>query len=239
MPQVLTTNARILCPHGGLGTSVATDPKWMVNGGAVLLDGDVGVISALPCFFIPPCAGYRLESMKLNASEVDGRHVMLVTDFIQSITGFPLLITETHQTFDHSTPTPLPSGSAPPTRPELLETDQPVVTANPTTLPFSKKPTPVPLAMTFNLQSQFPRRWLLTMLNKPDSKHSEITHGVDLKIQVNPSDGKWPTPVLAVTVTLMGTFMATLPDGDHFFVLTAVNFRGKSSHAEVKLTVGP
>ena len=44
MPQVLTTNALILCPHMGLGTSIPSDPKWSVNGGFVLLENDVGTL---------------------------------------------------------------------------------------------------------------------------------------------------------------------------------------------------
>jgi len=245
MPRVLTTNAKILCPHGGLGTSIATDPKWMVSGGDVLLDGDVGVISVLPCFFIPPCAGYKLESMKLNASRVDGRHVMLVTDFIQSFTGFPLLITETHQAFDNSTPAPIPSGGTPPpTPPELLEVDRPVVVAAPGTLAFSLSgfsttSLPAALPMTFTLQSLFPRRWLLSMLNSPmpTPQHREITNGEPPNIVVAPSGGAWTTPALTITVTLTGTSMATLAPGDHHFVLTAVNQRGRSHFAEVILIV--
>jgi len=84
MPQVLTTNAMILCPHGGKGTSVPTDPKWTVNGGVVLLDGDAGTLT---CPFILPCVGYPLRSMGLNATVIDGRKVMLVTDFTPSITA--------------------------------------------------------------------------------------------------------------------------------------------------------
>ena len=48
MPQVLTTNAVIVCPHGGLGTSLPTDPKWSVNGGIVLLEGDTGTLACPP-----------------------------------------------------------------------------------------------------------------------------------------------------------------------------------------------
>ena len=43
MPKVLTTNAQILCPHGGIGASIPSDPKWTINGGIVLLDNDRGV----------------------------------------------------------------------------------------------------------------------------------------------------------------------------------------------------
>jgi hypothetical protein len=108
MPQVLTTNALILCPHMGPGTSIPSDPKWSVNGGFVLLENDVGTLACpyLPC----PCVGYVLQSMGLNATEVDGRKVILVTDFNQTLTGLPLTITEFHQTYDDSVPAALPPG---------------------------------------------------------------------------------------------------------------------------------
>jgi hypothetical protein len=240
MPQVLTTNALIQCPHGGVGKSTATDPKWVISGGEVLLHGDPGVLS---CIFIPPCTGYQLRSMGLNATQVDGRQVMLVTDFTQSFTGFPLTITEVHQTFDSSTPAPIPVGASPaPMPPELQETDQPTVTAVPPFLAFSKAAfgntgQPPSLVMTFSLQTQFPLGWMLTMLNAPAVTSTDITKGVPPNILVAPAGGSWSSPALAVTVTILGTFMAALPIGDHYFVLTAVNFRGKSHYAEVQLAV--
>jgi hypothetical protein len=170
---------------------------------------------------------------------------MLVTDFTQSITGFPLTINEVHQTFDNSTLAPIPVGASPaPTPPELQETDQPTVTAAPPFLAFSKATfgstgQPTSLMMTFTLQSQFPRGWLLTMLNAPAVTSTDITAGVPPNILVAPAGGSWSSPALAVTVTILGTFMAALPVYDHYFVLTAVNFRGKSHYAEVKLTVSP
>ena len=42
MPQVLTTNATIMCPHGGLGSTVPAIPKWQINGGYVAVEGDSG-----------------------------------------------------------------------------------------------------------------------------------------------------------------------------------------------------
>ena len=41
MPQILTTNAMILCPHGGTGSTVPTIPKWPINGGYVAVEGDI------------------------------------------------------------------------------------------------------------------------------------------------------------------------------------------------------
>src|SRR3954447_10742934 len=98
MPQILTTSARILCPHGGEGATTS-GTKWRIGSGFVSVENDVGVLS---CRFDPPCVGYRLTSMGLNASQIDGRKVILVTDFNQTSTGLPLLITETHQVLDNS-----------------------------------------------------------------------------------------------------------------------------------------
>jgi hypothetical protein len=240
MPRVLTTKASIVCPHGGVGTSIPSDPKWIVNGGAVLLDGDAGTLT---CVFKPPCFGYQLRSMHLNATHVDGPNVMLDTDFTQSITGYPLKITEFHQTFDNSSPVPiLPGQSPPPTPPELQEIDEPTVVADPVDLAFSLSAfgtsgQPLALNMIFTLQSQFPRLWILSMLSAPTGQHREITQGEPPDIIVAPAGGGWPSNNLAVTVMLTGGFMATLPVGDHHFVLTAVNFRGKSRYAEVNLKV--
>src|SRR4051812_17528237 len=104
MPKILTTNAHISCPHGGKGTSIPIDPvpKWTINSGGVLLHGDSGVL--LGCVQQVQCAGYQLRSLNLNASQVMGRQVMLVSDFIQSFTGYPLTITESHNVVDDSAP---------------------------------------------------------------------------------------------------------------------------------------
>src|ERR1051326_5236054 len=133
MPKPLTTNAQILCPHGGIGTSIPSDPKWTINNGFVLLENDTGTLA---CPYLPyPCIGYQLKSMGLNATQIDGRKVILDTDFNQTFTGLPLFITEFHQTIDNSTVAPIPSGQdAPPLSPELADTVRPVVTAVPPAL---------------------------------------------------------------------------------------------------------
>jgi hypothetical protein len=180
--------------------------------------------------------------MKLNSTEVDNRRVMLVTDFTQSFTGFPLTILETHHTFDDSSPTPIPAGGSPPSvPPELQEFDQPTVVAAPSVLAFSvgafgMSGNPVALPMTFTIQSQFPNRWLLFMLS-PSGEHRDITNGDLPRIAVTPSGGAWPSQVLIVTVAPTGLFMSTLAQGTHYFILTAVNVRGKSQFALVALTV--
>ena len=71
MPKVLTANATITCPHGGVGTSIPVPPRLAtVNGGEILLDGDQGTLS---CAFTVPCVGYALRSMGLNAAAIQGR----------------------------------------------------------------------------------------------------------------------------------------------------------------------
>src|SRR5690349_1532670 len=111
MPQVMTTNAIVLCPHGGQGVTTPTAPLWSVNGGFVVREGDSGVLS---CPFLTPCIGYTLRSMGLNSTKIGGVSAIMVTDFNQSFTGLPLTITETHTTIDNSTPAPLPPGGAAP-----------------------------------------------------------------------------------------------------------------------------
>src|SRR4051812_15611020 len=98
MPKVLTTNAVITCPHGGGGRSTPVPaPRGVtINGGEVLVDGDTGTFATPLCTNVPPCGAYLLRSMGLNATTVQGRAVMLVSDFVQSATGFPVTKTESH-----------------------------------------------------------------------------------------------------------------------------------------------
>ena len=58
MPQILTTNATIVCPHGGTGSTVPAIPKWQINGGYVAVEGDTGALSCP--FGLFPCTGYIL-----------------------------------------------------------------------------------------------------------------------------------------------------------------------------------
>lgn len=237
MPQILTTNAIILCPHGGKGTTAPSDPKWTINGGYVSLENDVGVLA---CPFVPlPCIGYRLQSMGLNATQIDGRKVILVTDFNQTFTGLPLLMTETHTTIDNSTPAPIPPRqSAPPLSPALADTVQPVVVAVPPALAFnSTTMQPVSLAAAFTLTSDFPSQWILTLINEPAKYNLDVTNGVPPGLVVVPPGGDWSTPVLTVSVTLTAVFMAALGIGLHHFFMTGVSRRGLSGYAEMILTV--
>jgi len=237
MPQVLTTNAIITCPHGGLGTSTPTDPKWTVNGGFVLLENDPGVLA---CPFIYPCVGYTLKSMGLNATQIDGRKVILVTDFNQSITGLPLLMVETHQVLDNSTPAPIPAGgTAPPLSPALADAIAPVVTVVPPVLAFNSVTSLPPTAIaTFTLVSDFPLSWKLVVISEPVVGDMDITSApFPPGLVVAPAGGVWDTPMLVVTVTMTAVFMASLGIGMHHFFMTGVNQRGLNAYANPELVL--
>jgi hypothetical protein len=238
MPQVLTTNAIITCPHGGVGTTTPSDPKWSVNGGFVLLENDIGVLS---CVFIVPCVGYTLRSMGLNASKIGQRKVVLVTDFNQSVTGLPLTMLETHQVIDNSTPAPIPAGqSAPPLSAALADAIKPVVTVAPPAMIFTALPSPTPPAntATFSLSSDYPLLWKLILISEPAGPSRDLTNGpYPPGLQVLPEGGDWSTPSLTVTINIDATFMASLGIGVHHFYLTGVNQRGLSQVVETVLTV--
>jgi hypothetical protein len=236
MPQVLTTNALILCPHMGVGTSIPSDPKWSVNGGMVLLENDAGTLA---CPFVPcPCVGYTLRSMGLNATEVDGRKVILVTDFNQTLSGLPLTITEFHQTFDDSVPGALPPGySTSASPPELADATKPVVTALPAPLGFNSEFSVPPVLMSgFTLFSQHPLKWMLTLINGTTGLHLDATNGLP-GLVVLPPGGVWASPALAVTLTLTAPFMAGQGIGRHQLYMIAVNRRGLNNYAAVNLVV--
>ena len=237
MPQVLTTNAIITCPHGGLGTTTPTDPKWTVNGGFVVLENDPGVLA---CPFIVPCVGYTLQSMGLNATQIDGRKVILVTDFNQSFTGLPLTMVETHQVIDNSTPAPIPAGgAAPPLSPALADAIKPVVSVAPPVLAFNSVTTlPPTAAATFTLFSDFPLSWKLVVISEPVPHNMEITSApFPPGLVVAPAGGDWTTPTLLITVTMTAVFMASLGIGTHHFFMTGVNQRGLNSFTQMVLTV--
>ena len=238
MPQVLTTNALITCPHGGVGTTTPLHPKWTVNNGFVSVEGDNGVLA---CPFLPlPCIGYRLQSMGLNATQIDGQKVILVTDFNQSFTGLPLLMAEFHQTFDHSTPAPIPAGEgAPPPSPELADLVAPVVITPSATIPvLLTPPPPAPVAVSFTLTSPHPLKWILTLINEPEKTHLDLTNGWPGAV-ITPVGGDWSTPTLTVNIALPSTAVAMLVPGKHHLFMTAVSKRGLSSNTECVLDVQP
>ena len=235
MPQVLTTNALILCPHGGKGTTTPLHPKWTVNGGYVSVEGDTGVL-ACP-FLLLPCVGYQLKSMGLNATQIDGQKVILVTDFNQTFTGLPLVMTEFHQTYDDSTLAGVPVGeSAPPVSPELADVIPPVVMPPVQTLPFSISTTPTPVVASFTMTTDHPLQWNLTLLNTTLGVHLDLTNGLP-GATVAPGGGDWPSPSLTLVVTMTPVFMAALTPGTHYLFLTGVSQRGLSGHGVAVLTV--
>jgi hypothetical protein len=237
VPLVLTTNALTLCPHGGRGTSVPSDPKWSVNGGFVLVEDDVG---ALACPFVPyPCIGYRLQSMGLNATVIDGRKVILTSDFNQSFTGLPLTMVDFHHTIDDSSPTPVPAGGGTPhLPPQLTDMTAPTVVGIPPALAFDSTTTlPLTAVATFTLIGGYPMRWVLTLIDEPQQYHADITNGLPPNLRVAPAGGSWPASPLTVTVALAAPYMASLGVGKHHFFMTAVSQRGLSSFAEVELVV--
>jgi hypothetical protein len=236
VPQVLTTNAVIFCPHGGKGTTTPTRPLWSVNGGFVLVENDPGVLA---CPFVYPCIGYQLRSMGLNATQIQGQKIILVTDFNQSFTGLPLFMTETHTTIDNSTPAPIPAGqSAPPLSPALADVVAPAVTAAPMVLAFnSTTMLPPTLVTTFTLVSANPMQWILTLINVPLRSNADLTNGLPPGLVVAPAGGAWNQSPLVVTVTMTALYMASLTPGLHHFYMTGVSQRGLSDYAEVVLTV--
>jgi hypothetical protein len=237
MPQVLTTNALILCPHGGKGTTIASDPKWQISGGFVAVEGDTGVLA---CPFVPlPCGGYQLRSMGLNATEIDGRKVILVTDFNQSITGLPLTMMETHDVIDDSTPAPLPAGQpVPPLTPAMTDVTKPLVTCVPAASTFnSTTALPSTLAAAFTLSTAFPLKWRLTLINETEKTNADLTNGLPPALNVQPSGGTWNFPTQTVMLNMTLAFLATLAPGLHRFFMTGVNQRWFTGFAEMILTV--
>lgn len=245
MPKVWTTNAQVSCPHGGGGTSQAIPPRRAtISGGEILLDGDQGVFDRPPCPNTPPCAGYALHSMGLNATSIQGRSVMLVSDFTQTFAGFPVAVVESHVVDDKTLPgTPPASGAVIP--PEMQESDRPTVVCVPPTLPFSiatfgSTSQPAALPFAFALSSPHPLKWMLWQVGPPATQ-LDVTAGLPSQVTVlavgASPDGSWSSPSATVSVTITGTYAATLAPGNHEFVLTAVNRRGFSAFDKGALVV--
>ena len=234
MPRVLTTNAIITCPHGGVGRTVPTGPAF-AHGGNVSLDGDTGILS---CVFIPPCVGYNLQSLRLNSSYAMGRHVMLATDYVQSLTGFPLTIVETHMVFDNTPPPGMSfPASGPP--PELREDDKPVAQVSPPVMTFSlQTQMPATMPFVFTAQSRYPRTWSIWHVGPPLVKR-DVTNGHPLGVTTAPPGGRWVSPQIVITMTITAAYAATLTAGDHTFVLSAANHRGLPAMAQAKLIISP
>lgn len=238
MPRVLTTKASILCPHATPGRSIPLTPKWSIDGGDVLCEGDPGIFPF--CVFVVPCLGYTLQSMGLNATYIDGRRVMLVTDFNTTFTGLPLVMNEVHSTYDDSTLAPIPVGQpAPPLSPELTDMIVPVVTVNPQTLAFDKPSnTPATVLATFTLISDHPLRWILTLIKEKEKTHVDLTNSLPPGLTVTPAGGTWQVSPLKITLTMTATFMGSLtPGGNYRFYMTGVSRRGLSGYTNPELVL--
>jgi hypothetical protein len=163
---------------------------------------------------------------------------MLETDFIQSVTGFPLVVIETHVVHDNTPPPGMSFGeSGPP--PQLKTDDKPVVVAAPPVGAFSlTTQMPPTIPFVFTMSSAFPRRWTLWHLT-PVGMKMDITNGLPGNINVIPPGGQFLGQQMVITVTVMGTYASTMVPGLHTIVCTAVNHRGMSAFAEAKLTISP
>jgi hypothetical protein len=232
MPQILTSAANLRCFHTGPGVSVPSSSHWQIGAGLALVEGDTGTLT---CPFLAcPCKTYTLHSMSLNSLELDGKKVVLTTDFNISDTGLPLLISETHNVFDDSTPAPYTGAALPP---QLIDPTTPVVSAGPATASYTlSSHAPAPIVITFTLAAAFPLRWLLTLISIPSGTSKDLTNGAP-GATPSPSAGSWAAPSQTVVLTLDQSFLDTLPSGNHIFYLTAVNQRGSFSVGLATLTV--
>jgi hypothetical protein len=241
MPRVVTTNTQILCAHlSPARQNPPLAPLWTIDGGTVLVEGDSGTFPTCPSNF--RCSGYQLRSMGLNATQVIGKKVILVTDFNQTFSGLPITMIETHPVFDETTPAAIPDGQpAPPLPPEMTDLTKPVVFSPTTALAFNKTSmTPPSVLVTVTLTSAHPMRWILTQIDEPGpppNTHDRTNAPQPAGMTVNPSGGVWNVSPLDIKLTMTAAFMNTLLPGDHRFFLTGVSRRGLSNFAEVVLTV--
>jgi hypothetical protein len=236
MPQILTTNALVLCPHGGKGTTHNSSRHWKINAGYVAVEGDTGDIA---CPFLScPCSTYTLRSMNLNATKLDGKRVILVTDFNQTITGLPLVMADFHQTFDQSTPAPVPPGQpSPAPSPEFADFGSPLATPVMQVQTFSVSAN-LPMVLNFSLATSHPLRWILTLINEQNGQHLDLTYGA-AHATIQPSGGLWVSPIQNFTVTLEPPFINAIafPSARLHLFLTGVSRRGLSGHAEAVIQV--
>lgn len=235
MPPLLTTNAVITCPHGGVGTTVPSNPVFSVSGGFVCAEGDVGTLA---CPFPAPCVGYTLKSMMLNATTLMGHRAILATDFQQTVTGLPLTIVDPNVSMDNSSAASLPPGSSPaPLSPAMQDSSAPSVIAAPPAAAFvTATMLPASIPITFTLSHAFPFKWILTLINGTTLTNLDVTNGIP-GLVVAPSGGSWANPVLAVVATMTAAFMAALTPGTHYLYMTGVSQRGISAYAQVPIVV--
>lgn len=242
IPQVLTSNALILCPHGKVGVSQPGDPIWSINGGFVLVEGDHGLFP--PCPSQIQCGGYTLRSMGLNATQINGKKVILVTDFNLTDSGLPITMSESHKlVIDKTSPAPIPDGQdAPSLPPPMADETQPVVTVVPGgPLVFTKSTnTPPTLAATFEISSAHPLKWILTLVHEQSGVPVDhLNDSQPAGLTLTPSDSAWNASPLPITLTMTAAYMGTLLPGAHNFFMTAVSQRGLPSFLKLVLTVSP
>ncbi|HET6646450.1 MAG TPA: hypothetical protein VFH01_03925 [Pyrinomonadaceae bacterium] len=240
MPKVLTTNAVISCPHGGKGTSTPSEPIWSVDGGLVLVENDAGDLSG--CGSNVKCKSYVLSSMGLNATRIRGKKVILVTDFNITNTGLPLVMTELHRVIDNSSPAPLVNGQAPPPLPPpMADEDSPDVTCSLPSASFQISAPAAPLITSFTLKTNFPLKWVLTLIKEPTSQSIDLTTTTvaGVTIAPPPNGGAWNVSQLDIQLTLDLSFLNGLVAGDYRFYMTGISQRGLSGNAVFHLSVVP
>jgi hypothetical protein len=234
MPLIMTKNAIVNCPHGGTGQNVTSQNKYFVKSFPVLIDGDRGIIPPSDCKFPPagpPCTSYELNSMKLNSTFIDGKNIMLVTDFVISNTGFPLILSETHFVEDNASLNP---GETPTIPSFLLNLIKPIVSAAP---PFAifKKSAPTPLSFVFSVNSAFPFKWKLTKLS---NQEPDDTQDFTNSTMVTPGGGEWKTNTMSINLVLEPVYLQDLSIGKHHFVMAGIDERGNSDYATANLVIG-
>jgi hypothetical protein len=219
-----------------VGIADAPDPRWSINGGFVALENDTGTLAS--CAFLAyPCLKYKLVSMGLNATRVGGRRVILATDFNLTSTGLPLMMTETHQVNDSTTPAGVPNGqSAPPLPPELVDMTAPVVTTSTPSLTFSLG-APAPLTAAFNLSAPFPLKWIVTLINEPEKTNVDLTGGIPPNVTLTPTGGVWNSPSISLKIDMTQAFLSGLAKGFHRIFVTGVSKRGLSGHKDARIEV--
>jgi|GEM_PF-1927090 len=242
MPQVVTTNAQILCAHFSTAQkNPPLAPLWTIDGGTVLVEGDSGTFPSCPSTI--SCGGYLLRSMGLNATLVSAKKVILVTDFNQSVTGLPITMIETHPVLDETTPAAIPDGQpAPPLPPEMTDLTKPTIVTSLPALNFTiSTMTPASVLVTFTLTSAHPLLWKLMQIDEPGPipPSHDLTNSQPAGMTVNPSGGVWNVPLLKIDLTMTAAFMATLLPGIHRFFMIGATQRGISNSAQSVLTVTP
>ena len=243
MPEILTTNAQIKCPHGGKGSIVlARERKFTIADGDVCLTGDTGTIAG--CALLSyPCASFTLQSLNLNATEVDGKAIILHSDFQKTSTGFPLIILpETMIGIDDSILAGIPAGqSAAPLSAAMADETAPTVLGIAPLNSFTLSSfMPASLSMTFTLTSQFPSSWMLNFIDSKTGRTLELHKTVVPGIVVSPNDGVWRQSPLTISVNLSAAFLSTLlPATDHQLVMIAINERGLSGFEIISLQIIP